>query len=136
MPMGWKLGGREQPSNAASSVGPNDTCLCFAFACLPQGVACVDPNTYPTLPHPAPLQVEVNTSNSWLVVTVHFEATVRAQYETGGQAGEAEGGGGEGEGVIKTCTMQKRGAWLFSRGPLPRGGSKTLSLPWKVVAWW
>jgi hypothetical protein len=32
--------------------------------------------------------------------------------------------------------LTKQGAWLFVRGPLPRGFSSQLALPWRVLGWW
>eukprot|EP00197_Chlamydomonas_leiostraca_P006323 CAMPEP_0202863712 /NCGR_PEP_ID=MMETSP1391-20130828/4235_1 /ASSEMBLY_ACC=CAM_ASM_000867 /TAXON_ID=1034604 /ORGANISM="Chlamydomonas leiostraca, Strain SAG 11-49" /LENGTH=354 /DNA_ID=CAMNT_0049543371 /DNA_START=164 /DNA_END=1228 /DNA_ORIENTATION=- len=93
-----------------------------------------------------PEEVTPSTSSSWLVATVEIDATVTASLATAPkdkkgddeEEGDEDDKGESGEGGKSAGTQQlaRRGAWLFARGPLPRGASQNLNLPWRVISWW
>lgn len=146
--------------------------------------------------HPAALEaVNINTSESWLVVSLKLDLTLQAMYKAVDRpvpaAGETDGssgtdisgssstdvtGGGSSAGVSSSSssssvgasvaasikpssaagdagsgvksswatqalklpprTLHRQGTWLFARGPLPKGPSSNLHLPWRVLSWW
>ncbi len=71
--------------------------------------------------------VDVNTSKSWLVATVHVrDAALDATYKDAKTGEELPG----------SQVLYRSGSWLFARGPLPRGFSSQLHLPWRLLAVW
>ncbi|MEW5298430.1 MAG: hypothetical protein WDW36_001554 [Sanguina aurantia] len=135
--------------------------------------------------HPAALDdVNVNTSRSWLVVSLKMDLSLHTLYKivdkpvpsdseldalsnvTGGHKSEvatpAEGepvaaapavaaadrvlgsskqsSGKQSSGKqavrLPPRTLNRQGTWLFARGPLPKGHTGNLHLPWRVLSWW
>lgn len=132
--------------------------------------------------HPAALDdVNVNTSKSWLVVSLKMDLSLHTLYKivdksvphdteldavsntTGGNKSEVVATPAEAEPVaaapavaaaadsvlgsgkqssgkqavkLPPRTLSRQGTWLFARGPLPKGHTGNLHLPWRVLSWW
>lgn len=111
--------------------------------CAVRGVNLWGPESVGVFDRRWPAALTASTSKSWLVVTVAVDATLEAEYERaplGGGAGSAgagaEGGGYGGPARAVKSLVDRRGTWLFVRGPLPTGRSRSLHSSWFVLAWW
>ncbi|KXZ56020.1 hypothetical protein GPECTOR_2g1572 [Gonium pectorale] len=75
------------------------------------------------------------TTKSWLVLAVYLDVKLSCTYD---MPTIPKIKTDEGQTLVPEAfaTLHRRGAWLFARGPLPRGVTGTLDSRWKLLAWW